>query len=88
MPNSFYSNLIKVLAPALLKAIDAFIRSRKKKSDYEDVKWINRFILVLLDRLNIQLSMSDVVISCLEKGENVEQRLPDFDEANGSPIIV
>ena len=87
MVKQFYVNMIKTLAPMLLSAIDRFIRKRVKKEDYDDVVWINQFIIALINQFNVKLQMSDVVLTALSRGEEPDTHHPSFDEAQGSPII-
>ena len=83
MKRGYLAQIITLLAPILLKAIDKFIRSKTKKQDYDDVKWINSMIIDLINQFNVKLSLSDFVAGCIEHNEYVQDRLPSFDEAMG-----
>ena len=50
MKRGYLAQIITLLAPILLKAIDKFIRSKTKKQDYDDVKWINSMIIDLINQ--------------------------------------
>lgn len=80
--------IVVTLIPMVLDALDGIIKKATKKDDLDRLHWINVTIKELIEKLFERMAEAEVRATALNDMPDGNSLGPDFDEAQGSPVVV
>ena len=80
--------IVVTLIPMVLDALDGIIKKATKKDDLDRLSWINVTIKELIEKLFERMAEAEVRATALNDMPDGEALAPNFDEAQGSPVVV